>query len=162
MNEDLWGFYRLVRGSRERVFGWAQTLPPEVYTQERPDFAYGSLRNIQAHVADCYLAWVGERGLGLKVPDTDVAQYPDAAAMRRRYAEVDAVVERALNEFAELDAPLLISHRDGPLEVTQRWLLLHPFTHEFHHKGQLLALGRVLGHPYPPGPDTDLPLPSEL
>ncbi|MGL4612054.1 MAG: DinB family protein [Trueperaceae bacterium] len=32
---------------------------------------------------------------------------------------------------------------------------MHPITHEFHHKGQALALARVLGHPHP-GPDTDL------
>lgn len=162
MNDDLRGFYRLVQGSRERVFGWAQSLPPEVYTTERPDFAYGSIRNIQAHVADCYLAWVGERGLGLSVPEVGAAQLPDVQVMRRRYAEVDGVVERALDKFTEMDAPLLIPHGDSTLEVTRRWLLLHPITHEFHHKGQLLALGRVLGHPYPPGPDTDLLLPSEV
>ena len=163
MNDDLRGFYRLVQGSRERVFGWAQSLPPEVYTTERADFAYGSIRNIQAHVADCYLAWVGERGLGLNVPEVEVAQFPDVQAMRRRYAEVDGVVERALDEFDHIDIPLDIPFRQGStLEVTRRWLLLHPFTHEFHHKGQLLALGRVLGYPYPPGPDTDLLLPSEV
>ena len=163
MNDDLRGFYRLVQGSRERVFGWAQTLPPEVYSTERADFAHGSIRNIQAHVADCYLGWVGESGLGLNMPEVEVAQFPDAQAMRRRYAEVDGVVERALDEFDHLDIPPDIPFRqDSTLEVTRRWLLLHPFTHEFHHKGQLLALGRVLGHPYPPGPDSDLLLPSEV
>lgn len=164
MNEDLRGFYAQVKGSRERVFAWAQTLPPEVYASEYPDFAYGSIRNIQAHVADCYLAWIGERGLGLSEAklEADRATLMDVAAMRSRFAQVDAVVERALSEFTDLDAPLLISHRTTTLEVTRRWLLLHPFTHEFHHKGQLLALGRVLGWPYPPGPDTDLLLPSEL
>ena len=162
MNDDLRGFYRLIQGSRERVFAWAESLPPGVYTRRHPDFAYGSVRNIHAHVADCYLAWIGERGLGLDVPELGAAELPDVAAMRKRYAEVDAVVERALGEFTDLDAPISIPHRDGTLEVTRRWLLLHPFTHEFHHKGQALALGRVLGHPYPPGPDTDLLLPSEL
>jgi uncharacterized damage-inducible protein DinB len=33
---------------------------------------------------------------------------------------------------------------------------MHPLTHEFHHKGQMLAMGRMLGHPFPPGRDTDL------
>ncbi len=164
MNGDLRGFYALIRGSRERVFAWAERLPPEVYVQEHPDFASGSLRNIQAHVADCYLGWIGESGLGLPEPELEVdrATLTDVAAMRSRYSQVDAVVERALSEFTELDAPLPAPHRDSTLEVTRRWLLLHPFTHEFHHKGQLLALGRVLGWPYPPGPDADLPLPSEL
>jgi uncharacterized damage-inducible protein DinB len=46
MNDDLRGFYQQVQGSRERVFGWAQSLPPEVYMQERADFAHRSIRNI--------------------------------------------------------------------------------------------------------------------
>lgn len=163
MNDDLSQFYRLVQGSRERVFGWAEKLPEGIYTAERPDFAYGSLRHIQAHVADCYLGWVGQRGLGLTVPQVDPASLGDVTAMRARYAEVDAVVTQALATFSALDAPLTVPFRQGStLEVTRRWLLLHPITHEFHHKGQLLALGRVLGHPYPPGPDTDLLLPSEV
>ena len=164
MNDDLRGFYRLVQGSRERVFSWAQTLPPEVYTLERADFAYGSLRNIHAHVAQCYLIWLGVRGLDVEESALDIPPETllDVTAMRGRYRTVDEIVERALREFTELNAPLTIPHHGSTLEVTRRWLLLHPFTHEFHHKGQLLALGRVLGHPYPPGPDTDLLLPSEL
>ena len=159
MNDDLRGFYRLVRGSRERVFSWLDGLPPQVYTLERPDFAYGSLRNIQAHLAGCYLLWVGLRGLELPITRTETADVSEVAAMRQVFRQVDEVVERALNEFSALDEPLTISFRGESLKVTRRWLLLHPITHEFHHKGQLLALGRVLGWPYPPGPDTDLPLP---
>jgi uncharacterized damage-inducible protein DinB len=32
-------------------------------------------------------------------------------------------------------------------------ILLHVITHTFHHKGQVVAMLRVLGHP---APDTDL------
>ncbi|ULH16188.1 DinB family protein [Deinococcus sp. KNUC1210] len=164
MNDDLKGFYRLVQGSRERVFAWAEQLPPQVYTAEHPEFAYGSLRNIQAHIADCYLNWVGVSGLGMAHEQIGLASDSlyDVAAMRDRFHQVDDVLSRALDSFSALDEPLEIQWREGTLPVTRRWLLLHPITHEFHHKGQLLALGRVLGHPYPPGPDTDLLLPSEV
>lgn len=162
MNDDLRTLYTWVRGSRERVFGWLETVPAAVLTAERPDFAYGSLRNISVHVADCYRVWVGMRGLGREDcqdrlnPDT----IPDLADLRRVYAEVDAVLDDALTHFRDLDSPLIIPDEPhDPLTVTRRWLLLHPITHEFHHKGQMLALGRVLGYPYPPGPDTDLVLP---
>ncbi len=40
--------------------------------------------------------------------------------------------------------------------LTRRWLVLHPITHEFHHKGQVASLGRALGHPVPEGTDLDL------
>ncbi|WP_019584671.1 DinB family protein [Deinococcus apachensis] len=162
MNSDLRLVYGWVKGSRERVFAWLDTLPPEVYTLERQDFAYGSLRNIQAHIAQCYLVWVGARGLGLKQYQQrrDAATLRDVPAMRAAFQEVDDVLEQAFGQFTELDAPLEVEMREeGHLRVTQRWLVMHPVTHEFHHKGQMLALGRVLGYPYPPGPDTDLVLP---
>lgn len=163
MNDDLKLLYGWIKGSRQRVFAWLDTLPPEVFTQERPDFAYGSLRNIQAHVAGCYRVWVGGGGLQLQnwQPRLTAADIPDVAAMRAAFAEVDDLLETAFGQFTELDKPLEIDWRGQPITVTQRWLLMHPMTHEFHHKGQLLALGRVLGHPYPDGPDTDLPLPFE-
>lgn len=40
--------------------------------------------------------------------------------------------------------------------LTRRWSMLHPITYEFHHRGQALALARVLGHPHSGKPDTDL------
>lgn len=161
MNDDLRLVYGWVKESRERVFTWAETLPPEVYTLERPDFAYGSVRNIHAHVAECYLAWVGECGLGMaQERQLDAASLENVPAMRAAFRQVDDVLELAFERFEELDAPMDVQFgRHGTLRVTRRWLVMHPITHEFHHKGQMLALGRVLDHPYPPGPDTDLMLP---
>lgn len=162
VNDDLRIVYEWTRGSRERVFGWAETLPPEIYTREHPAFAYGSIRNIHAHVADCYLAWVGSCGLGLEQDrqGLDPVALADVPAMRAAFRRVDDVLELAFGRFADVDLPLEVEFgRHGTLRVTRRWLVMHPLTHEFHHKGQMLALGRVLGHPYPPGPDTDLMLP---
>jgi uncharacterized damage-inducible protein DinB len=80
--------------------------------------------------------------------------------MRAVFAQADAVVEEALQAFIQLDQVYEWTHpvRGWKANVTQRWLLLHPITHEFHHKGQITALGRGLGYPAvgSPGGDTDL------
>lgn len=162
VNGDLRLIYEWVKGSRERLFAWTETLTPEVYTLERPDFAYGSIRNVHAHVADCYLLWVGARGLGLERhhKGLDTSGLADVPAMRVAFRDVDEVLEVAFERFTDLNAPMDVQvSQQGTERVTQRWLVMHPVTHEFHHKGQMLAMGRVLGHPYPPGPDTDLVLP---
>ena len=163
MNADLRVFYGWVKAARERLFTWAESLPAEVYTQERPEFAYGSLRNVQAHIADCYGLWVGNCGLGLIRDDgrLNTSALPDVAAMRRVYGEVDGLLEQAFEQFTQPDEVLDVQFGDEILRVTQRWLIMHPITHEFHHKGQMLTMGRILGWPYPPGPDTDLGLPME-
>ncbi len=155
--------YNWTRRTREVLLEFTDSLAVDVYTLERPDFAYGSIRNIHAHIAFCYLYWVGVAGLGydaakLRIPDD---QIPDVAAMRQRFKFVDSVMDEALEKFNNPDEMFVHTHRTGDLKLTQRWLFAHPITHEFHHKGQLLALARVLGHPLPGNIDTDLILPFD-
>jgi uncharacterized damage-inducible protein DinB len=161
MNDDLKLMYDWVRRTREVLFEYTASLPADVYTLERPEFAYGSIRNVHAHVADCYLWWVGNVGLKREGIEVDASSIPDVPAMRQRFLEVDAVLKEALENFDRLDT-VFAFERPGrdTLRLTQRWLIVHPVTHEFHHKGQILAMGRVLGHPLPPGGDTDLVLPD--
>ena len=154
--------YDWVRRTREVLFEYTDSLPNKVYTLEHPDFAYGSIRNIQAHVAGCYQFWVGAMGLQQTISyvDEPASSLTDAKSMRAAFAKVDLMLEEAFSRFQSLDAPLeVVRPGRDTLMVSQRWLIVHPITHEFHHKGQLLALGRVLGHPLPSGMDTDLVLP---
>jgi uncharacterized damage-inducible protein DinB len=154
--------YDWVRRTREILFDYTDSLPNDVYTLEHPDFAYGSIRNIHAHVAGCYQFWVGAMGLQQTISyvDEPASGLPDAASMRAAFANVDVMLEEAFEKFQSLDEPLeVVRPGRDVLMVSQRWLVTHPITHEFHHKGQLLALGRVLGHPLPSNVDTDLVLP---
>lgn len=157
MNQDLATFYGLVRRTRAGVLDWLETLPPEALTLEHTDFAYGSLSAIYAHIADCYGWWVGAVGLGAENREVKAG---DVRALRVAFRAVDATVEEALRTFVRLDEPFPWTAPTGKTEtLTRRWLLLHPITHEFHHKGQALALARALGHPHPGTPDTDLVTP---
>lgn len=152
MNDDLKMLYQMVKETRAGVLEWLESLPVKNFTQEHPDFAFGSLRNIYLHIADTYLGWVEEAGLGQPFRELNAST---ATELRNIFTWVDEAVHQALDAFIAPDesrtATLL-----GPLNHTQRWLILHPITHEFHHKGQALALARMLGHPHPGHPDTDL------
>ena len=159
MNDDLATVYRLVQRTRAGVLDWLDTLPPGALTERRADFAFGSLGRIYAHVADCYLWWIGTVGLGRD--DQDAIEGDSVTALREAFRRVDAVVDEAIATFDDLEAPIHWTAPEGHQEVlSRRWLLLHPITHEFHHKGQALALARVLGHPHPGAPDADLVAPG--
>jgi uncharacterized damage-inducible protein DinB len=154
MNDDLRTFYGLVRRTRAGVLDWIDDLPPGVVATVHPDFAFGSLLGIYGHIASCYLRWVEDVGLGRERRGVEAS---DVAALRRVFDEVDAIVDEALGTFTDVDAPMPWTFEDGDEDVlSRRWLILHPITHEFHHKGQALALARVLGYPHPGSPDTDL------
>jgi uncharacterized damage-inducible protein DinB len=151
MTSDLRSLSDWTRKTREQLFTFTEMLPNDIYTLEHPDFAYGSIRNIHAHVAFGHLLWVGVMGLGLERASLElpVAQIPDVNAMRERFKTVDAILERALASFTDPDVLFERTYRGEVLKLTQRWVIVRPITHEFHHKGQLLALARVLGHPMP-------------
>jgi uncharacterized damage-inducible protein DinB len=154
MNQDLKMFYDLAKRTRTKVLDWLETLPPEIFTLEHEAFAFGSLRNIYVHVADCYLGWVGEVGLKLEPIEITVN---NVSELRAIFDKVDDALAKALETFDDPDKPFT---SPSGQTLTQRWLILHTITHEFHHKGQALALARVLGHPHPGNPDTDLVDPS--
>ncbi|HEX7004419.1 MAG TPA: DinB family protein [Trueperaceae bacterium] len=154
MNDDLKTLYGLVRRTRAGVLDWLDSLPSGVLTRERYDFAFGSLDGIYTHIADCYLHWVENVGLGRERRWLEGGSVP---ALRSAFAIVDEVVVEALALFTDPDEPIRWTSPEGYEEVLSgRWLIAHPITHEFHHKGQSLALARVLGFPHPGRPDTDL------
>jgi uncharacterized damage-inducible protein DinB len=158
MNDDLRLLYDMTRRTRANVLDWLETLPVEVFTLEREDFAYGSLRNIYAHIAGCYQWWIGTVGLEFKKQDEPTVT--NVAELRIAFDRVDDLMQEALETFSDLDTKFEWTSPSGVKEMlSKRWLMLHPITHEFHHKGQALALARVIGHPHPGRPDTDLVTP---
>jgi uncharacterized damage-inducible protein DinB len=149
----------MVRQTRQVMLEWLETLPQEVFCQTRDDFAFGSLQKIYTHIPECYLYWVEHTGLQKPWQGDPIVN--TARDLRRVFERVDSVVLEALEQFQSLDEPLVWTSSKGQTEVlSQRWLLLHPITHEFHHKGQALALARVLGYPYNLDRDTDLSVPN--
>lgn len=178
--------YEWVKRTREYLFEYTETLPNEIYLQDQPGLPASSLRDIHAHVANMYEWFVGRFYMEIEpyqqllsaLPPEEVATHEarveaiialesaetlrvtDVAAMRAKFREVDALVERALETFDRLDEPFEITKASGRKDVvTQRWLMMAQITHEFHHKGQMLAYGRELGFPLPDNMATDMALP---
>jgi uncharacterized damage-inducible protein DinB len=163
MDNSLPTIYNWVTRTREDVLTYTESLPNEIYLQHHPEVPYGSIRDLHAHIAYAYLWWVGRYGLGLPAfaQELETKAITTAVAMRKKFLEVDAILEQALTTFEDLDAPFeVIRPGRDQLMVTKRWLIVRPITHEFHHQGQLLLLGRLLGHPMPEGLGADLVLPD--
>jgi uncharacterized damage-inducible protein DinB len=186
VNPSLPLMYDWVRRTRERLFEYTESLPTHVYLQDQPGLPSSSLRDIHAHVANMYEWFVGRYCLGVEpyqqqlavLPASSIATHEarvetiialergetlrltDVTAMRSKFLEVDSLLGRAFETFNQVDQPFEITKASGRrVMVTQRWVLMENITHEFHHKGQMLAFGRVLGYPLPEGIETDLVLP---
>lgn len=131
------------------------TIPDVDYAQELSGFGFPTLRAQIIHIFNCEAFWVHTLQ-GARYKDEDAAawpQVPDARALQRSVsantlAYLSVLTDEHLNAGTDLHFP------DGDKAVSTPALVLHHiFTHAFHHKGQIVSMCRVLGHP---APDTDL------
>lgn len=135
------------------------TMPRAAYGEPLDLLSGEAVADRHRHIAGCYAVWLG-RGLGgmaMLEAVPALGGWRTATDAPAAFAQVDALVERfLLHHGAALDRPLTVEAGGESLGVTPRWLLAHPITHEFHHKGQIVVAVRLLGHP---APDSDLVLP---
>lgn len=130
----------------------AATLSPSDLARELPGFGQATLRDQLGHLLGAEERWV-HRLQDLPLPQwtaTTVESMRTAKARVKR--ETVAYVGR-LSE-AELNTKLTHQPKEwiGSVE-SPGFILHHVITHAFHHKGQVVAMFRLLGHP---APDTDL------
>jgi uncharacterized damage-inducible protein DinB len=111
--------------------------------------------------SSCYIAWLGSFVLlKTKKPLTskeDLLQI-GLDEIKVRFEHVDSIVNEVFESFTHrMDEPIQreIPWREGgeTVLITPRKLLMHAITHEFHHKGQIVAMARQMG--YEP-PNTDV------
>ena len=77
-------------------------------------------------------------------------------SVKMLYREADGLVAGFLDFFGDdTNRPITNKVRSGAIVVntTPLELFTHMLTHEFHHKGQIMSMCRLLGHT---PPDTDV------
>ncbi|AZN41704.1 DinB family protein [Paenibacillus albus] len=145
--------YDYIRRTREILFSYCEQIKNVEYITEVKQFGQGAIRGTHFHVAECYAFWLGEFGMGRPCGWRE-EMIADVAAMRRLFTEVDVLVHEFLERYAlNIDIPVEGQFKGYKYAATPLWLFTHTVTHEFHHKGQIATMGRMIG--YPP-PDLDL------
>jgi uncharacterized damage-inducible protein DinB len=137
------------------VLDHLSTLPAGAYTEELPGFGFPNLRAQVVHVFNCESFWVHalqSTSFGDRKP-ADLPAVSDARELQHQ------VMQETLTYLSPLTAEMLntstmLHFSDGDTAIrTPALVLHHVLTHAFHHKGQIVAMCRLLGHP---APDTDL------
>ena len=148
-------FHSWTHASLNLLLDHLSTIPPTEYGKELPSFGFPTLRKQVIHIFNCEGFWIHTLQ-GLSYVDRDPAQCPAIAdarllqqeVTRRTKAYLASITNEQLNASTELNFP------DGDRAIRTPALILHHIlTHAFHHKGQIVAMCRELGHP---APDTDL------
>lgn len=151
--------YAWVRQARGTLLDFCRKLEPDDFTR-RNGFGWESVRDSLVHIADCYIAWLGSFVLlKTKQPITprEELNQIDPDEIKVRFGQVDSYVNEVFQLYGnQLDE--LIERRipwretTEMVSITPGKLLMHTITHEFHHKGQIVAMMRQMGYE-PPNAD---------
>jgi len=131
------------------------TMPPADYVKQVPGFGFPTLREQTIHIFNCEGFWLHTLQ-GLQYANRTIEDCPaltDARLLQKDVSHsTDAYLSTLTNQ--QLNADTTLHFSDGDVAVrTPALVLHHVLTHAFHHKGQIVAMCRLLGHP---APDTDL------
>jgi uncharacterized damage-inducible protein DinB len=153
--EGIRKFHAWTHASLAVLFDHLATLPSSDYAKEVPGFGYPSIHAQVIHLLGCEARWV--RRLQVQpIGDWDSARWPSLAEARVLQREITMQTLTYLMGLTdhELNSNTTLHFSDGGSAVrTPALVLHHVLTHAFHHKGQIVAMCRILDHP---APDTDL------
>ena len=147
--------YDLIKDSRQVVLDFCNTFTTEQLTQGHGYFSGRSIHDLLVHVADVYLYWLGNFALGKPLNIHDPNTIQSFGEITNLYEHADSTVLDFLQYFEDNRAKQVENvpaGRKNPITVTPLQLFTHVTTHEFHHKGQIVSMGRQLGQ-VPPDAD---------
>ena len=137
------------------LLGHSATVPDSLHLKPIPGFGRSSIWKQLVHILTCEEGWVHD------LQDKTFAGWHEKdcttmTAMLAAKARISASTRTYLNNLTEEQLNATPAKRpvdwSGELR-SPAFILLHVITHAFHHKGQIVAMLRILGYP---APDTDL------
>jgi uncharacterized damage-inducible protein DinB len=147
--------YALIQSSREVMLSFIDTVVGEDLNAPVPAFENKTIRYLLVHTANTYLHWLSYFALKQQVTFADDRELTTIELVRPIYIQADEAVDYFLNHFAQTPDAMVAGtlSRSRQVSTAPLQLFTHIITHEFHHKGQIMTMCRLLG--YTP-PDTDV------
>jgi uncharacterized damage-inducible protein DinB len=141
--------------SLDILFGHVGSIPVNLLREPLAGFGFPTIRKQLTHILTVEEGWIHD--LQAKTfacwGEEDCPTMEALLAAKSRLRDATRIYIERLSE-AQLNTTLANPPQAWFGEPrTPAFILLHVITHTFHHKGQVVAMLRMLGHP---APDTDL------
>jgi uncharacterized damage-inducible protein DinB len=131
------------------------TVPSDLWGKQIPGFGHATVWRQLVHILTCEEGWVHDLQ---NRPFAGWAEEdcPTMPTLQAAQARIQKATQAYLGDHRETQLNTTLAERPvdwgGELR-SPTFILLHVITHAFHHKGQVVAMLRILGYP---APDTDL------
>ncbi|MCR8842512.1 DinB family protein [Paenibacillus sp. SC116] len=145
--------YEWVKQTRQILLDQCKQLNENELTTEF-ELGFPSIRDSLVHVAGCYHAWLGSFVLSETTSPLLTKEVIHAMKMediQRYFQQADIFVDKVFNKYTNQFDEIIEKEPSwkigiGAIRKTPHQLLVHSITHEFHHKGQISTMLRLLGH----------------
>lgn len=148
MKEFLSAQYQLTRDARSVLFSYCASMSNEDFVRSNPQVGNGgSIRNLLVHINNSYHGWLMRFAFKEQFQKPAFTDLITLENCKDYFHRTDNLVNRFIDHFGnrynesiegELASRIF---RTTPFEM-----FTHVVTHEFHHKGQILVLGRMWGY----------------
>jgi len=145
---SVWG-----TSNRTTIF-LIDSLPPALWTSAVPGGRRRTVRTIGAHLHNSRCAWIRTLGQphGIAAPAIvdrhRVTRTQLVAALKRSGRAMGNLIDFGCKHGGRIPPTPKYVWRNLPLDVGH--VLAYFVAHEGHHRGQIVMLARILGHPLPP------------
>jgi uncharacterized damage-inducible protein DinB len=149
-------------GSFDLLLAHCSGLPLEARHTKLAGFGWPTIHSQLMHVAECEAWWVATaqsqpfKDWPKDSDWWDFAECERPEDLADRYAAVREATRAFITSLTpeQLQQPRLLQlGGETGTYVSPALMLSHIITHGFHHKGQIVAMSRILGHP---APETDM------
>ncbi len=146
--ETLRQQYKLVLNAREALFAYLSTIPFQKLHQPVEAFNNKSVCYVLNHIALTYVSWLNEFALKNPLLMTDETAWQTMDDVKAFFLEADDASYNFLSSFDDENTIItgLKARQNVMLSLSVLQLFTHTITHEFHHKGQVLTMTRLLGY----------------
>lgn len=147
--------YEMIRSSRAVVLDFFSTIPWHDLNKPLNEFNESSLVSLSLHIANTYFFWLKKFAANEEIEYFEEHHVNNINDLRNIFNKADELVNNFVETHPDaaekIEGDIFWLKKSMNFSVIQ--LLTHVFTHEFHHKGQLLSMSRIIG--YAP-PDADV------
>ncbi len=137
---------------RERLYRRVAGLTPEEFVRPM-GVGWSDIRGTLVHCLRAEEFWVQHGILGRDRPRHDPANYPDVASLAQLAQQVRGRTDSFLSSLTESDLlrehSVVLSSGDTVRFAVGR-ALIHVIAHDAHHRGEVVAMLRIMGHEPPP------------
>lgn len=144
--EDARTLFAYDSWANRRLLEAAAALTPEQFTKDLGS-SFRSVRDTLAHIMGAEFLWL-ERFQGRTAALLDPGQFPDIAALRARWAQVENDLTAYVGKLTAADLERSFDYRDmkgNPHTSVLSQTLQHLANHSTYHRGQVTTLMRQLG-----------------